>query len=653
MKTSMKNILHHTALNAAGIGLLGLFFLLPATAMAENKLALEHYQRGQDAEKMEDLEDAIRWYEQAIAEHPDDGDIVLETRRTAKESRAYGRGIRIEYTVKNKTRPYYPNERLSVVRKQVKSSKPPQLTVDTRYADATGDNVLTPGEHASLDIVVRNGGQSKADNVALSISADRAKGLRVNSFIKLGSIAPGESKRQKVELSTDKRISSGDIRFTVFAREADGYNSPDNTIAVKSQGFLPPNLVVANIQIRDNNGNGKIEQVEFVEVTYTVRNIGVGPAHKVVANLDTSEHVRLVDDTARSQTFTSIAPGQARSASFTFYTNKRISAGSKIPLTIKVSESEGEYGSQQDLALTMNNTFSSKVEFAAAPAGAPVVPLINGAAAVPLADIDLNIPRGVSKRPDAVAVVIGNSNYTVPGVPEVTFANRDAQAMKKYLVQALGFSEENIIYAEDANLGTFNKVFGKNQNSFKGQLYNYADPDGKSDIFVFYSGHGAPDIKDQSAFIVPSDADPTYIADTGYALDTFYKNLEKVPHKSMTVVLDACFSGNSDGGFLLKDISPALIKFDMPKASIGNATLLTSSSKDEVSTWYREKGHGMFTYFFLKGLGGDADNNNDRKITTAELAAYTKKMVKRQSRRQGRQHTPVATNAGDAVLVRY
>ena len=69
-----------------------------------------------------------------------------------------------------------------------------------------------------------------------------------------------------------------------------------------------------------------------------------------------------------------------------------------------------------------------------------------------------------TKNPNAVAVVIGNRNYTNPGVPDVAYAENDALIVKQYLIQTLGYSEENIHYHIDATKGVFEEVFGNESN---------------------------------------------------------------------------------------------------------------------------------------------------------------------------------------------
>ncbi len=231
-----------------------------------------------------------------------------------------------------------------------------------------------------------------------------------------------------------------------------------------------------------------------------------------------------------------------------------------------------------------------------------------------VAAVDQNLPQTQMKNPDAIAVVIGNRNYLK--TKEVQFAINDARSIKKYLIEVLGFQPGNIYYQENATKGDFEVLFG-NQSNHQGKLYNTIKA-GKSDVFVFYSGHGAPDTKNFKGYFVPVECDPQYVSLAGYSIDLFYRNLAKLPAKSVTVVLDACFSGAD----ILKNISPIGIQ---PKGikSIRDGVLLTSSQGTQVSSWYNAKQHGLFTYFFLKAIHNkNADANRDDRLTFKELYQY-------------------------------
>jgi uncharacterized caspase-like protein/predicted small secreted protein len=269
-----------------------------------------------------------------------------------------------------------------------------------------------------------------------------------------------------------------------------------------------------------------------------------------------------------------------------------------------------------------------------------------------ISDIDSNIPSGKKASPNDIAVVIGNKNYS-QGVPAVDFAHRDAEYVREYLITTLGYDPDNILFEEDATLSTFNKLFGTLENP-RGKLADYVDPNGSSNVFVYYVGHGAPDLESHEAYLVPSDADPRYLKSGGYKLDTLYGNLSKVTAKETVVVLDACFSGNSGGGELYKGVSAISLKLKAPTRAPKKLTVFSSSSSDQVSNWYNEQEHSLFTYYFLKGLGGEADSNKDRTLTAGEMSNYLSAKVPKMSRRlAGTNQTPTISGDQSVVLTRF
>ncbi len=224
-----------------------------------------------------------------------------------------------------------------------------------------------------------------------------------------------------------------------------------------------------------------------------------------------------------------------------------------------------------------------------------------------------------------MAVIIGNADYARFGhdIPDVVPAYADAAAFRQYAVQALGVREGNIIDLRDATHAQMVRVFGS-QNNHRGQLSDWVRP-GRSRVYVFYSGHGAPGGADGSAYLVPSDADATRIELNGYRLDTLYGNLSKLDARSITVVLEACFSGNSEAGTLIANASPVFIQ---PRAAEvpGNLTVISAGSADQIASWEEDKSHGLFTKYYLTGMSGAADaapfGNGDGTVEHAELRRY-------------------------------
>lgn len=250
----------------------------------------------------------------------------------------------------------------------------------------------------------------------------------------------------------------------------------------------------------------------------------------------------------------------------------------------------------------------------------------------------------------AVAVVIGNKSYVSGGLVDAKYALQDAQSIKTWLVSTLGVAENNIIYLENATSAQFNEVFGNSDNP-TGKLAS-AVKAGVSDVFIYYSGHGAPDIGTKRGYFVPVDADPSFIALSGYAVDTLFNNLAQLGAHSVTVVLDTNFSGNSAGGTLLKNVSPALVKTEQVFPKLSNVTIFSGADQGQVNAWYSGQAHSLFTYLFLKGLAGSADGNHDGNISALELQKYLQHAVPYEARRLGgAEQTPVLTQTQDRVLV--
>ena len=244
-------------------------------------------------------------------------------------------------------------------------------------------------------------------------------------------------------------------------------------------------------------------------------------------------------------------------------------------------------------------------------------------------EIPITVPTTELRNPNAVAVVIGNQTYKGE-VPPVDFAARDAALMRRFLVQTFGFREENIIFERDASFTTLTRIFGSATDP-KGQLHGFVEPDGSSDVFIFYSGHGAPDPGSGSAYLVSSDADPQTIRLTGYSMRQLQANLAQLPARSITMVLDACFSGLADRGALLRGVSPLSVRVENPVLTHPNAVVFTASQANEVSGWYDAQKQGLFTYVFLDAVSAAF---RDGSIPTAkELAGKIAPEVQRLSRR--------------------
>ena len=241
-------------------------------------------------------------------------------------------------------------------------------------------------------------------------------------------------------------------------------------------------------------------------------------------------------------------------------------------------------------------------------------------------DVERVPSLAVKPKPHAYAVVIGIEQYR-ERLPKADFADRDAILMGEYLTKVFGYPEENVVVRVNDKAARTDM-----EKYFEAWLPNNVEKD--SSVFIYYSGHGTPNTKSGDAFLVPYDGDPTFIEKTGYPLKRLYAALDKLPAKDITVVLDSCFSGAGGRSVLAKGAKPMVLSVENLMVAGGKTVVLAASSGDQTSSAYSEKGHGLLTYFFLKGLQGAGDLNKDGSIEMAELFEYVRPQVQRVARKQ-------------------
>jgi tetratricopeptide (TPR) repeat protein len=266
----------------------------------------------------------------------------------------------------------------------------------------------------------------------------------------------------------------------------------------------------------------------------------------------------------------------------------------------------------------------------------------SAAPAFPASDVD-QVPssKGIPNK-SSYAIVIGIEQYREK-LPKADFADRDARLMGEYLTKALGYPEENVVVRinDRAAKTDLDKYFGE-------WLRNNVESGGS--VFIYFSGHGAPNPKTGEAYLVPYDGDPSFVESTAYPLKNLYAALEKLPAKDITVVLDSCFSGAGGRSVLAKGAKPMVLSIENAVVAGGKTVVLAASSADQTSSAYEEKQHGLLTYYFLRGLQGEGDLNHDGAINMAELYEYVKPNVQRIARKEyNNEQTPQLLGTPDMV----
>lgn len=230
-------------------------------------------------------------------------------------------------------------------------------------------------------------------------------------------------------------------------------------------------------------------------------------------------------------------------------------------------------------------------------------------------DVDKGIPEASEVNDRLFAVIIANEDYQRE--VDVNFAVNDGNTFGEYCRKTLGIPEQNIHIVENA---TLNNILAEVDWITKvAEAYQ-----GEAGLIFYYAGHGIPDESTGEAYLLPVDGYGSNI-NTGYKLDNLYASLSSAPSRYTYVFLDACFSGAERGGSMIASARGIAIraKASAPK---GNMVVFSAAQGDETAYPYKEKGHGMFTYYLLKKLqesGGD--------VTLGELSDYVRSEVRKQS----------------------
>ncbi|MGD0037786.1 MAG: caspase family protein, partial [Bacteroidota bacterium] len=233
------------------------------------------------------------------------------------------------------------------------------------------------------------------------------------------------------------------------------------------------------------------------------------------------------------------------------------------------------------------------------------------------------------------------------------FASNDATLMEQYFKNVLGIEQVKILKNDEVTFSSLDDIF----NPKSGELSS-AVKKGETDVFVFYSGHGIPDKNGETTYLFPSDGKIANLENRAYALPKFYSDLNELGARSVTVILDACFSGaarRTQNAQLVNLTGQKGIKLriNKPWESYKNFTVINSSTSDETSLGFEPTETGLFTYYVAAGLRGEADANGDKKITLGELRAYVIKNVSEMSRKLSGVQTPEFYGNDDQVLVEF
>ena len=221
--------------------------------------------------------------------------------------------------------------------------------------------------------------------------------------------------------------------------------------------------------------------------------------------------------------------------------------------------------------------------------------------------------------PHSYALVVGIARYAhLPVKAQLRFADRDAEDIYTTLISAQGgnFPAENVhkLINEEASLANL-------RHELEQWLPSVTTPEDR--VLVYFAGHGF--IAGGKAYLAPNDVDISHLSGTAYPMEDLGRAIStKIHGKWKVLITDACHSGAITPEDDTAQVNHSLL-------DLNNSSFSLTASRDREQSFESPQwggGHGIFTYYVIQGLQGEADTTGDGIVTADELADYVRTNVR-------------------------
>jgi len=215
--------------------------------------------------------------------------------------------------------------------------------------------------------------------------------------------------------------------------------------------------------------------------------------------------------------------------------------------------------------------------------------------------------------------VVGIASYRDKDIPQLQFANRDAEIFADFLRSKAGGSvpEENISVLTDSAATTgavYDAIYDLSKKCKAGDL-----------VYFYFSGHG--DLENttiyKNGFLICYDSPPVNYVRLSLSIDylnDIANTISAQTNANVVLITDACHSGKLAGS----SIRGNFLVGEQLRAVQKKEVRITSCAADQLSNENHQwgGGRGVFSYYLVNGLKGLADKKKDGVITLDEIKEY-------------------------------
>lgn len=259
-------------------------------------------------------------------------------------------------------------------------------------------------------------------------------------------------------------------------------------------------------------------------------------------------------------------------------------------------------------------------------------------------DETIDIPvAGKVVVPKSYAVVIGVSQYPkLKPEQQLKFTERDADSMFSVLISKEGgnFKQENVkkLVGAKATLANIKREI---------ETWLPAVTNDDDRVIIYFAGHGF--VYKGKVYLAPTDFDYNDPVRTGYSADDLSAAFgSKIKGKWKVLLTDSCHSGAVN--YAEGDAQTINGKL----ADLNRSTFMLTASRDRELSYEGPEfggGHGIFTYFVVKGMEGEADESHDGIVTADELSNYVQRNVREESSK--RQNPMIGGSFNNSMMLAF
>ncbi len=274
-------------------------------------------------------------------------------------------------------------------------------------------------------------------------------------------------------------------------------------------------------------------------------------------------------------------------------------------------------------------------------------------AAEPVAAAPETAPRGenaASQTGDTYVLAIGINEYDDARIPKLHFAEQDARSIYAfYATSRKSPTAQDRVLLLAGKDATRNRILRAIREHLERKATHPEDT-----VVLYFAGHGFSDA--DNTYLAGTDTQVDSLPETGLSSATLREYWGKIRACRKVLIMDACHCGGIDNMRGTRGVSGVKIgeaSTEGGPTPASTTLVIAATGPNELSTEDANLGHGVFTNALLNGLGGEADDNKDGRVTGEELGKYLVREVPGIARGYGGNQTPVVTqtSGGPAILL--